>query len=94
LAHEKKLEIVPSKPTVSVVVPITKFAIVELFIRAVVPIDAEPDNVARTIDGIVMYVCRDVNFFSARSCSHEKHKQRSPSSERMRSSCEFQLTGV
>jgi len=47
---------VPSKPTVSVVVPITKFAIVELVMRAVVPIDADPDNVARTIDGIVIYV--------------------------------------
>jgi len=37
-----------------VVVPITKFATVELSISAVVPIDAEPDKVAKIIEGIVI----------------------------------------
>jgi hypothetical protein len=64
----------------------TILAIFELFIRAAVPIDADPERVAKTIEGIVIHACKDVNFFSARSCSQEKHKQRSPSSERMRSS--------
>jgi len=53
------------------VTPITKLAIVELFIRAVVPIDADPDKVAITIAGIVIYACINVYLFSELLCSHE-----------------------
>ncbi len=54
-----------------------------------IPIDADPERVAKTIDGSVIYVVNLEYRFSDRSCNHEKHKDRSPSSDITFSSWEF-----
>jgi len=78
--------------TVNVKIPMTVFPILGSGINWPMPIDADPEIVANTIDGRVICVLNDAYRFSARSCSHEKHNDLSPSSDITFSNWEFHDT--